>query len=136
MAQSVDGPNCADEMTLWMAETVDGPNCAQVVKLSWPSNLRPPEADLLRRARDHGVNGVAKLLGHRLITSIEELRDELTLPDLHRFWSASCDASISFPESRSQAILSRSFDISQSSEIFRSRLEKRSSMHADGFKVS
>ena len=28
MAQPVDGPNCADEMTLWMAETVDGPNCA------------------------------------------------------------------------------------------------------------
>jgi hypothetical protein len=119
-----------------MTETVDGPNCAQVVKLSWPSNLRPPEADLLRRARDHGVDVVAKLLGHRLITSIEELRDELTLPDSHRFRSASCDASISFPESRSQATLSRSFDISQSSETSRSRLEKRSSMHADGFKVS
>jgi hypothetical protein len=53
----------------------------QVVKLSWPSDLRPPEADLLRRARDHGVDGVAKLLGHRPITSIEELRDGLTLPD-------------------------------------------------------
>ncbi len=53
----------------------------QVVKLSWPSDLRPPEADLLRRARDHGVDGVAKLLGHPPITSIEELRDGLTLPD-------------------------------------------------------
>ena len=85
----------------------------KVVKLSWPSNLRPPEADLLRRARDHGVDGVAKLLGHRPITSIEELRDGLTLPDSDRFGSASCDASISFSESRSQATLSRSFDAFQ-----------------------
>jgi hypothetical protein len=40
MAETVDGPNCADEMTelvdgptcgwpnLWMAQPVDGPNCA------------------------------------------------------------------------------------------------------------
>jgi hypothetical protein len=35
----------------------------QVVKPSWLSDLWPPEADLLRRARDHGVEGVAKLLG-------------------------------------------------------------------------
>ena len=96
----------------------------QVVKLSLPSDLRPPEADLLGRAREHGV---AKLLGHRPITSIEELHDGLTLPDSHRFRSASCDASISFSESRSQAILSRSFDAFQSLEISRSRLGKRKS---------
>jgi hypothetical protein len=36
-----------------------------VVKLSWPSDLRLPEAGYLRRARDHGVESVAKLLGCR-----------------------------------------------------------------------
>jgi hypothetical protein len=81
----------------------------QVVKLLWLSDLWPSEADLLRRARDHGVDDVAKLLGHRPITSIEELRDGLILPDSHRFRSASCNASISFSESQSQATLSRSF---------------------------
>jgi hypothetical protein len=67
---------------------------------------------------------VAKLFGHRPITSIEELRDGLTLLDSHRFRSTSCDASISFSESRSQATLSRSFGAFQSLEISRSRLEK------------
>jgi hypothetical protein len=35
----------------------------QAVKLSWPSDLWLPGADLLRRACDHGVDSVAKLLG-------------------------------------------------------------------------
>ena len=54
----------------------------QVIKLSWPSDLWPSETDLLRRGHDHGVDGVAKLLGHRPIASIEELRDGLALPRL------------------------------------------------------
>ena len=73
----------------------------QVVKLSWPFQLRPPEADLLRRARDHGFDSVTKLLGQRPITSIEELRDGLTLPDSHRFRNVSYDTSISFSGSQS-----------------------------------
>jgi hypothetical protein len=73
----------------------------QVVKPSWLSDLWPPEAGLLRRARDHGVEGVAKLLGHRPITSIEEMRDGLTLPGSHLFRSASRDAPISSSESQS-----------------------------------
>ena len=73
----------------------------QVVKPSWLSDLWPPEADLLRRARDHGVEGVAKLLGHRPITSIEELRDGLILPGSHLFRRASRDAPISSSESQS-----------------------------------
>jgi hypothetical protein len=66
-----------------------------VVKLSWPSDLRPPEAGYLRRARDHGVEGVAKLLGCRDITSIKELRNGLIFRNPYRFRSASCDGSAS-----------------------------------------
>ena len=35
----------------------------KAVKLSWPSGLRSPEAEHLRRARDRGVTGVATLFG-------------------------------------------------------------------------
>jgi hypothetical protein len=82
----------------------------QVIKLAWPFELWLSEADLLRRACDHGFDGVAKLLDHHPVSSIEELRDVLTLPDSHRFRNASCDTSISFSES--QATLSRSFGAS------------------------
>lgn len=47
----------------------DGKN---VVKLSWPSDLRLQEAKLLRRARKCGLKGVAMLIGHYDITSIVE----------------------------------------------------------------
>src|SRR5271170_5600745 len=91
----------------------------QVVKLSWTS-----EADHLRRARDHGVEGVAKLLAHRHITSIAELRDGLTFPEPLRFRSASYDSS-GFSKSKSQAALSRSMGNFQRSKISLSCVEKR-----------
>lgn len=61
----------------------------KVVKLSWPSDLRPQEASLLRRARKCGVKGVATLVGHHDITSIKDMRDGLKFPPLHRFREAS-----------------------------------------------
>ena len=71
----------------------------KVVKLSWPSDLRPSEAELLRRARDRGVTGVATLFGHHDITSIEEMRDGLIFPPLHRFRNTPFSASTLFSES-------------------------------------
>lgn len=56
-----------------------------VEKFSWTSDKRPPEADQLRRARDMGVEGIAKLIGYECITSINELRSGLAFPPPHRF---------------------------------------------------
>ena len=44
---------------------------------SWPSDKRTPEADHLNSAE--GVEGVARLVGHRQITSIAEMREGLRL---------------------------------------------------------
>lgn len=59
-----------------------------VVKFSWTSNQRRPEADLLRLARERGVEGVAKLFSHRCVTSIGDMREGLTFTKRHAFRSA------------------------------------------------
>ena len=58
---------------------------AKVVKFSWTSDKRPPEADHLQLAREKGVEGIAKLIGYQRITSISELRSGLTFSFPHRF---------------------------------------------------
>ena len=80
-----------------------------VAKFSWTSAKRPPEADLLRLAHQKGVKGVARLLGYRRITSIEEIRSGLTFPAPHRFRNNSPNTSASFSQSQSQQPLSQSF---------------------------
>ncbi len=98
------------------------------VKLSWPSDLRPPEAKHLRRGRDRGVMGMATLFGHHDITSVAEMRHGLTFPPPHRFRSTLLSASTSFSESQSQVTLSRSFGAFQSLGISQSSLGKRKSI--------
>lgn len=100
----------------------------KVVKLSWPSDLRPPEVEHLRRARDSGVMGVATLFGHHLITSIETLRDGLTFPPPHRFRNTSPSALTPFLKSQPQVTLSRSFEAFQSLGISQTSLGKRKSI--------
>jgi Fungal protein kinase len=100
----------------------------KVVKLSWPSDLRPLEAEHLHRARDRGVTGVATLFGHHDITSIEKMRDSLTFPPPHRFRNTPLSASTSFSESQSQVTLSRSFGTFQSLGISHTSLGKRKSI--------
>lgn len=78
-----------------------------IAKFSWTSAKRPPEADLLRLAHQKGVKGVARLLGYRRITSVEEIRSGLTFPAPHRFPSPNTSAS--FSQSQSQQPLSQSF---------------------------
>ena len=69
---------------------------ANVVKFSWTSDKRPLEADHLRLAREKGVEGIAKLIGHQRITSISELRSGLTFPSPHRFRDGTPSTSTSF----------------------------------------
>ena len=56
-----------------------------VVKFSWTSDKRQPEADLLRLARERGVEGIAKLFGDDHITSIADIREGLTFAKPHAF---------------------------------------------------
>jgi hypothetical protein len=70
-----------------------------VVKFSWTSDLRPPEADLLQKANERGVKGLAKLVGHDQITSIKELRDGLEFAASHRFRDMQRTANMSASQS-------------------------------------
>ena len=97
-----------------------------VIKFSWTSDKRPPEADHLRLARKKGVKGVASLLGHRQITSIEEMRKGLAFPDPHHFRITSPNAS--FSQSQSQHRLSRSFGPFRGLSVTESSLGKRKSI--------
>lgn len=58
-----------------------------VVKFSWTSDLRPPEAELLQKANDRGVKGLAKLVGHDKVTSVKKLRRGLVFEASHNFRS-------------------------------------------------
>ena len=46
-----------------------------VVKFSWTSDKRRPEVELLRLARERGVEGVAKLFGYHQVTSSADMRE-------------------------------------------------------------
>lgn len=78
-----------------------------VAKFSWVSDKRQPEADLLRLARERGVKGVAKLFGHRHITSIADMRKGLKFSKPYTFRNTTLSPASSF--SQSQSLLSQSF---------------------------
>ncbi|KAH8751100.1 hypothetical protein F5883DRAFT_472292 [Diaporthe sp. PMI_573] len=83
-----------------------------VAKFSWTSDRRKPEADLLRLAHERGVEGIAKLIGHRCITGINEMRSGLTFKKPYSFRGAPGAASSfsqSFSQSRPPSFLSGSF---------------------------
>jgi len=73
-----------------------------VVKFSWTSDKRPPEANLLRLARQRSVKGVAGLVGYHRITSIEKIRCGLAFPAPYHFRNAFRRDSVSFSEPDSQ----------------------------------
>ena len=79
-----------------------------VVKFSWTSDQRQPEGDLLKMARERGVQGVAKLFGYHRITSISDMRNGLTFSKPHAFRSPALSPSSS-SQSQPQSLLSRSF---------------------------
>ncbi|KAL9018480.1 MAG: hypothetical protein Q9185_004220 [Variospora sp. 1 TL-2023] len=77
---------------------------ATVVKFSWTSDKRPPEANHLRLAREKGVEGIAQLIGYQRITSISELRSGLTFPPPNRFRDGNTSATTSSQTQRSRSL--------------------------------
>jgi len=120
-----------DPMVIQRAIVCRGTNCYRskdgkhVVKFSWTSDKRPPEADHLRLAREKGVQGVAGILGHHRITSIEQLRHGLTFPAPNHFRFTSPNAS--FSSQQSHLSLAGSFGPFQSFNIIENTSEKRKS---------
>ena len=112
-------------------ETPDAEDPQYVVKFSWTSDKRPPEADLLRLARQRGVKGVDKLFGLHHITSIAEMRGGLTFAKLHIFRNATFSPSSSFSQSQPQA-LHQSFGQLHGLSIAGNSLGKRKSIDAEG----
>ncbi len=62
-------------------ETQDG----HVAKFSWVSDKRKLEVEQLKLAEERGVEGVAKMVAHRRITTITEMREGLVFLSAHRF---------------------------------------------------
>ena len=100
----------------------------KVVKLSWPSDVQPPEVEHLCRARDCGVTGVATVFGHHDITTIKKMRNGLTFPPLHIFPNKALSPLTLFSQSLSQRRLSQSFEAFQSLETSQPSFEKRKSI--------
>ena len=56
-----------------------------VAKFSWVSDKRKLEVEQLKLAEERGVRGVARVVAHRQITTIAELRGGLEFQERHRF---------------------------------------------------
>jgi Fungal protein kinase len=103
-----------------------------VVKFSWTSDKRPPEADLLRLTRERGVKGVAKLFGHHRITSIATMREGLTFTNAHTFRTTTFSPPSSFSQSQPQSLLRQSFSQLHGLSIAEYSPRKRKSIDAGG----
>ena len=112
------------------ARTPSSKDLQYVAKFSWVSDKRRPEADLLRSARERGVEGVAKLFGHHRITSIADMREGLTYGKPYAFQNTTLSPSSSF--SQSQSPLSQSFGPLYSLSTARDSSKKRKSVDAGG----
>ncbi|KAL7955674.1 serine/threonine-protein kinase Sgk2 [Trichoderma compactum] len=131
--------------TCFRARDVGSTELDIVVKLSWTSNKRLPEADLLRKAHERGVKGIAKLVGYcEEVTSISKLRQGLVFGTPYKFRDVPGDtgASISQSRPRSHSIqfpnLSVSSDASKKRKSIAeiSRASKRSQSHSSLHKVT
>ncbi|KAI0388249.1 hypothetical protein F5Y17DRAFT_251326 [Xylariaceae sp. FL0594] len=58
---------------------------SNVAKFSWASDKRELEVEQLRLAETRGVKGVARVVAHRQITTIAELREGLEFRERHKF---------------------------------------------------
>lgn len=79
------------------------------VKFSWTSARRQPEVELLQKVHQREVEGVARMIGYRSITSIAELREGLDFKKVYQFRSMAPSTSSSFTQSQPQLQLSQSF---------------------------
>ncbi|KAL2042020.1 hypothetical protein N7G274_005208 [Stereocaulon virgatum] len=112
------------------AKTPSSKNFQYVAKFSWVSDKRQPEADLLRLARERGVEGVARLFGHHQITSIADMREGLTFGKAYAFRNTTLSPTSSF--SQPQSLLSQSFGPLDDLSIARGSPKKRKSMDTGG----
>ena len=103
-----------------------------IVKFSWVSDKRRPEADLLRLARETGVEGVAKIFGHYHITSVADMREALTFGKPYAFRNTTLGPASSFSQSQSQSLLSRLFGQPDGLEPTGEPSKKRRSVDAGG----
>ncbi|CAH0023440.1 unnamed protein product [Clonostachys rhizophaga] len=92
----------------YLAKPTGATDFDRVVKFSWTSDKRRPEADLLDKANERGVRGIARVVGYQEeITSISNLRDGLIFSTPHKFRDIPRSAYTSF--SQSQPPLGQSF---------------------------
>ncbi|KAL7928030.1 serine/threonine-protein kinase Sgk2 [Trichoderma chlorosporum] len=124
--------------TCFRARDVGSTELDMVVKLSWTSNKRLPEADLLRKAHERGVKGLAKLVGYcEEVTSISKLRQGLVFGAPYKFRDVPGDtgASVSQSRPRSHSIQLTSLSVGSDASKKRksiaetSRASKRSRSH-------
>ena len=94
---------------------------SSVVKFSWTSDKRPPEADHLRLACEKGVGGIAKLVGYQRIISISELRSGLSFPFLYLFRDGTASTATSF----SQTQLGQSFGPRENLSILKTSSKRK-----------
>ncbi|SLM34569.1 serine threonine-protein kinase sgk2 [Lasallia pustulata] len=93
----------------FLAKPIGAAEFDRVVKYSWTSSMRPPEADLLNKANERGVKGLAKVVGYcEEVTSISKLREGLVFSTPHKFRGVPRSANASF--SQSQPPLSHHFN--------------------------
>ncbi len=114
------------------ARTPSSKDLQYVAKFSWVSDKRRPEADLLRLARERGVEGVAKLFGHHRITSIADMREGLTFGKPYPFRNTTLSPASSFSQSQPQALLHRSFSQLRGLSTAGGSPEKRKSVDVGG----
>ena len=101
-----------------------------VVKFSWTSDLRPPEPDLLEKARERGVKGIAKVFGHHCITKVADMREGLTFTEKHTFRNTTFSPPASLSQSQQQTLHSRSFSQLNGLSIAEGPPGKRKSVEA------
>ncbi|KAJ2996584.1 hypothetical protein NUW58_g927 [Xylaria curta] len=65
--------------------TCYGTRNSHVAKFSWASDKRKLEVEQLKLAEEKGVKGVARVVAHRQITTIAEMREGLEFPKPHKF---------------------------------------------------
>ncbi|UKZ48431.1 hypothetical protein TrVGV298_002654 [Trichoderma virens] len=83
------------------AKDINATESNTVVKFSWASSLRPPEADLLSKAQERGVKGLARMVGYcEEVISISKLREGLTFSTPHKFRNVPGSFSMSLSKSQ------------------------------------
>ncbi|KAA6408373.1 MAG: serine threonine- kinase Sgk2 [Lasallia pustulata] len=85
----------------FLAKATGAAEFDRVGKYSWTSSMRPPEADLLNKANERGVKGLAEVVGyHEEVTSISRLREGLVFSTPHKFSGVPRSANTSFSQSQ------------------------------------